>query len=108
MKKTVKFRSWKCALQFSRYMDNDRIAIVLNDANTAEPIAVGTVNLVDAPLKHDEVALNHDFAEEMEEALIDAEVIMPSHRSVHPTTSWVPFRIVKLTPEALAEARKSI
>jgi hypothetical protein len=62
-----------------------------------EPLVTATVNLVDTPMDLGEIALNHNAEADLEAALLALGWIEPSHREVHPSTSYVSFRIVRLT-----------
>jgi hypothetical protein len=44
----IKFNQWTCELIKSHYMDNNRIALQLVDAEDGCPIATASVNLPDA------------------------------------------------------------
>jgi hypothetical protein len=86
---------WLCNMDWGVY-SNGRFAMVLIDAIGGEPVGRATVNLVDEDLAADEIALNHDFADDLEASLVAAGVIAPHHRLVRPDGSWVDFRICKL------------
>lgn len=72
----VKFKSWNCYVVFTRYRDNDRIAILLKDTSDSEPVATATINLPDVPLENDEVIIK-DYSENegMVECLAEAGII---------------------------------
>lgn len=80
---------------WARY-SNGRIALELIDAETAEPIIRVSINLVDEPMEADEMAINHDFADVVEDTLVAAGLIEACHRTVKPRGSWVDFRICRV------------
>jgi hypothetical protein len=94
----IKFQHYDCDLQRSTYA-NGRVALQLRDANDGQPIVRATINLADTEMDADEAAINHDFAQEIEGALVQAGVIAPHHRTVRPRGSWVDFRICRLIGE---------
>lgn len=85
---------WLCNIQWGCF-SNGRIAFELIDA-IGEPVTRVTVNLVDEAMADDEIALNHDYADDLEASLVAAGIIAPHHRLVRPHGSWVDFRICKL------------
>lgn len=60
MPKHVKFKNWLCTITKSKYMNNDRIALLLRDVKTGEQIATATVNVVDYSLS-DHLEKTHTF-----------------------------------------------
>jgi hypothetical protein len=73
--KTVRFRDWDCVVEKRNY-GNGRPALVLNDANDGEQIAVATVNLDEMPGSPNHVFIK-DYSENegMLKALTDAGVV---------------------------------
>jgi len=61
LKTKIKFKKWKCVLEFGQY-GNGRIAITLNDAVDGSPVAKATVNLADVPLPDNHVLIK-DWSE---------------------------------------------
>lgn len=80
---TVRFRDWDCKVEFSRYTDNNRLAIILFDAKDGEQIAVASVNLPEAHLPVNHVFIK-DWSENagMLQALVDAKIVRPTGRRV--------------------------
>ena len=96
----IKFRNYNCRLHLRRYANN-RPALVLNDAETNEPIATASVNLIDEPISLNEIAIK-DYSENegMFKALVGFGLIEPSPaRKVR--SGWVEIPIAKLTKEGL-------
>lgn len=81
--------------RWARYR-NGRLALELIDAKTSEPIARASVNLVDAQMASDEMALNHDFADLVEPALVKECLITAHHRKTRPVGSFVTFKICRV------------
>jgi hypothetical protein len=63
MSKEIKFKQWKCTLEYAEY-SNGRTAITLigTGEKLGEPIAVATVNMPDNHMEEGEVAIK-DYAE---------------------------------------------
>ncbi|MEW7987684.1 MAG: hypothetical protein AB2777_20700 [Candidatus Thiodiazotropha endolucinida] len=95
----IKFIDWDCILSWKSY-GNGRPALELLHAETGEPIARASINLVNEPMADDEIAINHDFRDELLSCLTQAEIIYPPHRYVTPPGSFVEFAIVTVRPEA--------
>lgn len=55
----IKFRNYDCIIHKSAYINNDRTAIYLIDAETSEPILTATVNVVDEIIEDDEVIIKN-------------------------------------------------
>ena len=81
MKKQVVFLGLTCDLHFAQY-GNGRTAIQLNVAETGEPMATATVNIVDAHVEPGEVIIK-DYSENegMLKVLCDAEIISKPKRA---------------------------
>jgi formylmethanofuran dehydrogenase subunit D len=71
----MRYKEWDVKIIFSKY-NNDRVAIVLVDAIDGEQIAVGTVNIPEAPIANDEVIIK-DYSENegMLQFLIDNKIV---------------------------------
>jgi hypothetical protein len=92
---TLRGQTYACAARWGWY-GNGRPA--LQFIGEQEPLVTATVNLADdLPQDPDEIALNHDVAADLEASLLALGWIEPSHRSVHPEGSYVPFRLCRLT-----------
>ena len=79
----VKFKQWTCRVVFTRYSNNDRLAILLLDADTSERIAVATTNVSDEFLHPDEVIIkNYAENEGILQVLEEAGIVAPPHRIV--------------------------
>ena len=72
----VMFQGVQLRVSFSRYSDNQRTAICLEDIETGEPYATATVNIPDIPLGPTEVLIK-DYSENagMLEALEVAGIV---------------------------------
>src|SRR5437868_5135117 len=92
----VNFGAIKCGINLLKYQNN-RPAIELVDAITGEPAAIATVNLPDVPLLPNEVIIK-DYSENkgMYQALLDADVILPTHRSVDVGLVVCPITFLKV------------
>jgi hypothetical protein len=85
----IKFKNWDCILVQTKYGNNDRIALILEDANGgASPIATATINLINQPLEANEVIIK-DYSENegMYNTLLKAGVIGEVKRRV--PSGWV-------------------
>lgn len=79
----IRFRNNECKIIYSRYVNNQRIAISLVDLITHEHYLVATVNLTNEDLEYNEVAIkNWSENEGILEALIKAHIISPPHRQI--------------------------
>ena len=78
----VQFQSWHCHVTYAEY-GNGRLAIVLTDSTTHQPIAKASINVPDEVLASDEVAIK-DFAENrgMLSVLVAAGVVSQPLRFV--------------------------
>ena len=85
-----------CKPQWSRYRHNNRLALRLVDWQDFTPVANASINLVDVPMNEDEMAINHDFADEVELALVEAGICYMHHREVAPRGAHCNFKIVRL------------
>ena len=95
----VTFLDWECETAVNDYTNNGRLAIELVEAESQEPIATATVNLMDEQLGEDEIFVK-DYSENtgMAAALADAGVIEPAAvRTV--SSGFVQISAYKLTPE---------
>lgn len=74
----MKFHGYDCNVVKSRY-GNGRIALLLEDAVTGEPIAKATVNVPEEPLHENEVVIK-DYSENvgMADVLIEAGLVAPT------------------------------
>lgn len=78
--KTVQFKNWICNVHVTRYMDNNRTALVLHSVETEEPIATATVNIPEATLAEDEVFIkNWSENKGILEALVKEGIIAEPH-----------------------------
>lgn len=59
---TVTRNGTECDVYFSKYTNNNRVAIVLQEKETGEPYATASVNLPDTNLDVDQVAIK-DYSE---------------------------------------------
>ena len=97
----LKFKTWDCELKMSRYTENDRIALRLDDVNNGSPIATVTVNLPDEKLECDEVFIkDYSKNEGMLDTLLDNGVIEQPIGWVQSGHTNIPK--CKLTPHLLA------
>ena len=80
----------------SRY-PNNRLALLLRDTDTGEPIGMLTRNLPNNPLRSDEVILkNYSENEGCVEALIEAGIVEKAHRWV--MSGYMQLPVCRLTP----------
>lgn len=79
-----------------RTYSNGRPALVLEDAETKEPLGRVSVNLPDEHMDDDEIALDHDFASVLEPILVKAGVLAPHHRVTKRKSTWVRFRVCRI------------
>ena len=78
------------------YYGNGRLAVTLLEVDTHEPIMVATVNLPDADLAEDEVAIkNWSENEGVLRFLIANDLVHPPHRKI--STGFVQAEICKWT-----------
>jgi hypothetical protein len=92
----VRFKHWVCVVQKSQY-GNGRVALKLVDAEDGSPIATATVNLPDAPLGKNQVAIE-DWSENegMLAALIEAGIVKPTGQTI--PSGYVDVPICELQP----------
>ena len=80
----VKFKEWDCIVQFSKYTQNNRIAISLIDAEDGEPIAKATLNLNEIPLEKNEIIIkNYSENEGIYDCLVEAGIISKVKRIIN-------------------------
>lgn len=80
---TVTRHGDECRVFFSKYTNNDRVAIVLTDKETGEPYATASVNLVNQDLEPDEVAIkNYSEGEGMLDDLVAAGIVEDTGKEV--------------------------
>lgn len=98
----VKFKNWECIIEWSLYLENDNIAIILLDEKTKELVTFATTNTSE---KTDWTKIQvKDWSENrgMWEALVDAGVI--ESEPVEKITSYfVQVKVGKLTKQAEEE-----
>ena len=88
-------------LQGTRYQNN-RLALVLRNADTGEPMGMLTRNLPQNPLKDGEVIIkNYSENEGCAEGLIEAGIVNPPHR-------WIMSGYVQMPVCWLTEKGKEI
>ncbi len=94
--KKMKFDKWDCDVILSEY-NNGRKAIVLNDSNDGQCVAVPTINVPDIPMLSDEVIIKtYDYPKVLD-ALIQAKIVHPPHREI--STGYVTVPICFLVPD---------
>lgn len=72
----VQFRHYSCEVYFSHYIESDAIALILVKPGTDEIIARASINIPEANIKNNEIAIkNYSENEGMLEALIKAGVV---------------------------------
>jgi len=72
----VTFLGYNCRIRFSQYTNNNRTAIMLEIADTGEPMATATVNIPEYRLGPGEVIIK-DYSENegMLNALVEAKIV---------------------------------
>src|SRR5687767_9129052 len=72
----VNFKKWICTVSLASY-DNNRVAILVNELTTGDPILIATVNLPEQELEEDEVFIK-DWSENagIYETLVRAGLIL--------------------------------
>lgn len=92
--RNVKFKQWNCVVEKRKY-ENGRPAIVLNDKETQQRIAIATINIPEINLLPDEVLIK-DYSENegMMDILTKAEIIKPTTKTV--LTGFVTATIAKV------------
>lgn len=96
----VRFKRWNCVVTKSKYMDNDRIALVLTEEETGEPVATASVNVVDYKMSDTTVEdytfiKNYAENEGMLQALIEAGIVQDT-KIEWPLSQWVSANLVKV------------
>lgn len=99
---TINFLNYDCKVIFGKYQKNnskiDRIAIMLIDKDTKEPIADATSNLPTFPLKPYEVLIkNYSENEGILQALIDGGIIEDTGIAI--STGFVKLNLCNLLVE---------
>lgn len=100
---TIQFLGYNCKVTFGKYRNNnnskiDRIAIMLIDAETKEPIADATSNLPTFPLKPYEVLIkNYSENEGILQALIDGGILKDTGITI--STGFVKLNLCNLLVE---------
>jgi len=85
----------ECEVYFSKYTNNNRVAIVLQDKETGEPYATASVNVVHADLKPDEVAIkDYSEGEGMLNDLVAAGIVEDTGKTV--PSGYVDIPIARL------------
>ncbi len=80
MKKTIKFKKWTCQVELTKYMSNNRTAIVLKDIEDGQVVVKATANLLDFDLRPNHVLIkNYAENEGVLEALVTNKVIAPPY-----------------------------
>lgn len=94
----IMFGKYSCRLVFSKYMNNDRTAIILEDLTDLSPVATATVNIPEHNLEIDEVIIK-DYSENhgMLDCLVLNKVISEPLRWVK--TGFVTCPVCKLLIE---------
>lgn len=84
----IQFKDWICELQFGKYQQNNKTAIILIEHGTGEPIATATVNIPEILLGKNEVIIK-DYSENegMFLALFNAGIVklnrlIPWHNNI--------------------------
>lgn len=100
MPKKVKFKQWNCIVVKSKYMDNDRIALVLKEEETGEPLATASVNVVDYYFtkengEHQTFIKNYSENEGILEALVEAGIVEDTNIE-WPLSQWVKANLVRV------------
>lgn len=72
----VQFRDWDCYPVITKYSNNNRLALMLYEHGTHEPIATASVNITDTDLADDCIFIK-DYSENtgMTKALVEAEIV---------------------------------
>ena len=83
MPRKVKFKQWNCIVVKSKYIENDRIALVLKEEKTGEPVATASVNIVEYDMS-EKSAKDHTFIKDWSEnkgmlqALTEQGIVEPT------------------------------
>jgi hypothetical protein len=92
--KTVKYKEWDCKVNVNKYIDNDRVAISLVDAEDGCPIADATVNIPDAVIGDNQICIPEHKYQGMIDALEKAGIAYYEGDSV--AQGYVNFPIMTL------------
>jgi len=94
---TVTRRVDVCEVYFSKYQNNDRVAIQLVDKETGEPYATASVNLPNQDLEPDEVAIkDYSEGEGMLNDLVEAGIVEDTGKAVGSGYVMIPIaRLLK-------------
>jgi len=91
----VNFVGFDCVVVKTQYVENDRIALVLEDVNDGATVATATVNIPNVDLAPDEVLIkNYSENDGMLNTLINAGIVEKSDRKV--CNGFVTIPICKL------------
>lgn len=95
----VKFKDWLCRVEFNTY-SNNRLAILLIDADNGEDIATATVNMPEHDLSPNEVIIK-DYSENdgMLTALVEIGLVKPTGMQIQ--TGFVYCPICKINLDML-------
>ena len=87
----------ECDVYFTKYRDNNRVAILLQDKETGEPYATASVNLPHQTLKSDEVAIkDYSEGEGMLDDLVAAGIVEDTGKAVGSGYVMIPIaRLLK-------------
>lgn len=73
---TVKFKKWNCVVVLTKYTNNNKPAIQLDEVETGETIAVASVNFPNLNLASDQIAIkNYSENSGIDKVLQEAGVI---------------------------------
>lgn len=101
--KNVVFRGYNCVVRLRQY-PNGRHALELVEQGTGQPVAVASVNLPDAPMTDEEVAIkNWSENEGILKVLIEAGIVSEPVRLM--PTGYVYAHICKLNQEIFPSLR---
>lgn len=96
--KVVKYKEWNCNVVISNYSSNDRIAIVLLEVGTEEPIAIATTNLIYEKVVEKEVIIKSSEENKgIYETLLEAGVISEVKR--YATSGFSKYQVCDLLIE---------
>ena len=102
MKTRFTYKGRDCIVETSRYVDNDRLAIMLYDYETHEMIAKSTVNVPEEELNKDEVVIkNYSENEGMLVALRNAGIVEGVVREIR--LGFVTTPVCKLNSKFIKE-----
>lgn len=94
---TVTRHGTECDVYFSKYQNNDRVAIQLVEKETGEPYATASVNLVNQDLEPHEVAIkDYSEGEGMLNDLVAAGIVEDTGKEVGSGYVMIPIaRLLK-------------